>query len=162
LFRHYRSKNDVAGKRAAATLSDYAWLIHGLLDIYEASQQSKWLNWASALYEKQDELFLDESSGAYFESVTGDGSLLFRSRSIYDGALPSANAIALSNLRRLSALAIASSDKKSFSSRADRLVSSFASSINQNPSAAAMLLAVELQQDGDRRSKADPKVSALQ
>ena len=156
LFRQYRPQENKTGKSTEGALTDYAWLIYGLLDIYEASQQSRWLNWASALHEKQDELFLDEATGAYFESVSGDDSLLFRSRSIYDGALPSANAIALSNLRRLSVLVKESSIKQSFSSQADRLVNSFASSINNDPSAAAMLLAVELEQDAGERREAGP------
>ena len=88
--------------------------------------------------------FLDEVSGAYFESVAGDTSLLFRSKSIYDGAIPSANAIALGNMRRLSGLVLKESQKKSFSTKADKLVQSFAGVINQNPAAAASLLAVEI------------------
>ena len=152
LYRHYRAHLKAAGASdstnasasAEATLSDYVWLIYGLLDVHKASNDKQWLDWALELQEKQNELFLDKATGAYFESVANDSSLLFRSKSIYDGALPSANAIALSNLRRLSHL----SEKISqsiFSSQAEKLVGSFAEAINQNPAAASMLLAIEIQ-----------------
>ncbi len=140
LYRQYRA-NEVG---SAATLSDYAWLIYGLLEVYQASKDECWLNWAFELQDNQNKLFLDKTSGAYFESVASDTSLLFRSKSIYDGALPSANAIALSNLHRLSQLSDMQEQKKMYSSQAGKLVSSFAAAINQNPAAASMLLAIEL------------------
>ena len=144
LYRQYRAQINAAGASAEATLSDYAWLIYGLLDMYEAGRNKQWLNWARELQEKQNELFLDKSSGAYFESIADDTSILFRSKSIYDGALPSANAIALSNLREFSKLTDKTSKKKSLSSQAGKLVNSFATAINDNPPAAAMLLSIEV------------------
>ena len=152
LYRQYRAQINTAsasasnGASAEATLSDYAWLIYGLLDMYVASNDRQWLNWALELQEKQNELFLDKSSAAYFESTADDTSILFRSKSIYDGALPSPNAIALSNLRKFSKLTDTASKKKSFSSQASKLVNSFATAINDNPPAAAMLLAIEVEQ----------------
>ena len=140
LYRQYRANQ----ANSEATLADYVWLINGLLEIYQANKGSEWLSWILELQMLQDELFLDEASGAYFESVAGDTSLLFRSKSIYDGAIPSANAIALGNMRRLSGLVLKESQKKSFSTKADKLVQSFAGVINQNPAAAASLLAVEI------------------
>ncbi len=142
LFRQYRAKTS----SSEAALSDYVWLIHGLLEMYGASNNNLWLNWALALQAKQDELFLDKSSGAYFESTTHDTNVLFRSKSIYDGALPSPNAIALSNLRQFAELTRQPSNKKTLSAQAHRLVNSFATAINDNPPSAAMLLAVELAQ----------------
>jgi uncharacterized protein YyaL (SSP411 family) len=140
LFRQYRANQ----ASSAATLSDYAWLIYGLLEVYQADKNKQWLSWVLELQEKQNELFLDKSSGAYFESIANDTSILFRSKSIYDGALPSANAIALANLRTLSALSDKPAQKKTYSSQADKLVSSFATVINQNPTAASMLLSIEI------------------
>ncbi|VAW55625.1 Uncharacterized protein YyaL [hydrothermal vent metagenome] len=139
LFRQYR-----AGKATAvATLSDYAWLIYALLEVYRVSEDNKWLTWAFDLQRTQEKLFLDDASGAYYESVATDESLLFRSKSIFDGALPSANAIVLSNLRQLAELAKLAEHKKQFSNQAGRLVSSFATVVNENPASASMLLSVE-------------------
>ncbi|MFV9615398.1 MAG: thioredoxin domain-containing protein [Gammaproteobacteria bacterium] len=146
LYRQYRSQKNTAAASTEATLSDYVWLIYGLLDVYKASSDKQWLNWAGELQEKQNELFLDKSSAAYFESIADDTSILFRSKSIYDGALPSANAIALSNLREFSKLTNKASKKKFLSSQAAKLVNSFATAINDNPPAAAMLLAIEVEQ----------------
>ena len=146
LYRQYRAQKNEAGIASAeAILADYAWLVYGLLNVYEATDDKQWLNWASELQEKQDDLFLDKSSGAYFESIADDTSILFRSKSIYDGALPSANAIALSNLRKFSELAHKPADKKSLSQRANKLVNSFAAAVNENPPAAAMLLSIEVE-----------------
>ena len=143
LYRQYRKQKNTAGASTEATLSDYVWLIYGLLEVDKASNNNQWLSWALALQEKQDELFLDKNSGAYFESTADDTNILFRSKSIYDGALPSPNAIALSNLRKFSHLTNKPEKKKSLSLQADKLVNSFAAAINENPSAAAMLLAIE-------------------
>jgi len=142
LYRQYRPGNI---DNSAAILADYVWLIYGLLETYEANADAQWLRWAFELHQRQNELFLDDSSGAYFESIANDKNLLFRSKSIYDGAIPSANAIALSNLKRLSILSTDKSRKKVFLSQARKLVSSFATVINQNPAASSMLLSVENQ-----------------
>lgn len=140
LFRQYR----LAEANTQATLADYVWLIYGLLEIYHAKADVQWLHWALELQAQQNALFFDQVSGAYFESVASDSRLLFRSKSIYDDALPSANAIALANLRELSRLPENTLQKKSLATQADKLVGSFAAAVNQNPAAAASLLAVEV------------------
>ncbi|MBT8134694.1 MAG: thioredoxin domain-containing protein [Gammaproteobacteria bacterium] len=162
LYRQYRRHGEKTVSDTAATLSDYVWLIHGLIELYEASNDDNWLRWAFELHEQQDALFLDEKTGAYFESVATDDSLLFRSKSISDGALPSANAVAFSNLYRLSALASRPADKKIFSSRAAKLLKSFATTVNQYPLAAAMLLAVELEHGSNNDLEVRKKATALQ
>ena len=83
------------------------------------------------------------ASGVYYESSANDANILFRSKNIYDGALPSVNAIVLSNLRQFSALSDKTFKKDDYAEQADKLVSRFAAAINQNPVAASMLLAVE-------------------
>lgn len=148
LLRQYRESTGSTGNSdkpgIEATLEDYVWVIYGLLEVYKVNKDKQWLDWAIKLHDKQDELFLDDATGAYFEWSAHDASLLFRSKSIFDGALPSSNAIALSNLRQLSLSAKTSSQRKALSVRADKLVSSFSSVINQYPAAAAALLAVDL------------------
>ena len=139
LYRQYRSQK--AGTQAA--LADYAWLINGLLEVYQADNDARLLSWAIELQNRQNELFLDDASAAYYESSAKDTNLLFRSKSIFDAALPSANAIALSNLRKLAELSNKPFQEKVNTAHADKLVSSFAKAINQNPVAASMLLAIE-------------------
>lgn len=81
---------------------DYAFLIQGLIDLYEASLEISWLQWAVELQTLMDRLFWDEAEGGYFSSAAGDPHLLVRLKEDYDGAEPSANSVAALNLLRLS------------------------------------------------------------
>ena len=85
-------------------LDDYAFLIQGLLDLYETSFDVQWLLWAVRLQDKQDETFWDATHSTYYATATSDPSVLFRMRDEYDGAEPSANSVAAMNLSRLSQL----------------------------------------------------------
>ncbi|MGH0144934.1 UNVERIFIED_CONTAM: hypothetical protein FKN15_004375 [Acipenser sinensis] len=59
-------------------LDDYAFVICGLLDLYEASLDAGWLEWAEALQDRQDQLFWDDQGSGYFSSETTDHSVLLR------------------------------------------------------------------------------------
>ena len=85
-------------------VEDYAFLIQGLLDLYEATFEVRWLEWAEQLQVKQNELFADDVAGGYFANATGDASVLLRLKEDSDGAEPSANSGAVRNLARLGAL----------------------------------------------------------
>jgi uncharacterized protein YyaL (SSP411 family) len=97
LKRHYR--NGTAD--VDALLEDYAFLIQGLLDLYEASFEPRWLVVASRLQATQDRLFWDEKDGAYFSTAANVGHLLARMKEDYDGAEPAANSVSAMNLLRL-------------------------------------------------------------
>ncbi len=98
---------------------DYAFLIQGLLDLYEAGFEIRDLLWAQALQKKQDELFLDPAAGGYF-GATDDGknlsaeepALPLRIKEDHDGAEPSASSISALNLGRLAAMLGNSSDHR--------------------------------------------------
>ncbi|PNW80829.1 hypothetical protein CHLRE_07g331250v5 [Chlamydomonas reinhardtii] len=88
---------------------DYAGLISGLLDLYEAGGGREWLEWAMQLQDAQDELFWDPASGGYYStpdpaSPDADPSIRIRIKDDYDGAEPSASAVAAANLMRLAGL----------------------------------------------------------
>ncbi|PHZ17329.1 DUF255-domain-containing protein [Rhizopus microsporus ATCC 52813] len=83
-------------------IDDYSNLIQSLLDLYEATLDEKWVEWAAHLQEKQNELFFDDANGGFFNVTTSDTSILIRMKDDQDGAEPSANAVALKNLARLS------------------------------------------------------------
>ena len=57
---------------------DYAFLIRGLVDLYEAGLDESWLAWAEQLQEQQDALFWDTEGGAYFSSREDDKSIIIR------------------------------------------------------------------------------------
>jgi len=81
---------------------DYAFLIQGLLDLYEATLDDRWLQWAMNLQATQDELFWDaDAGGGYFSSAAGDPLVPVRMKEDYDGAEPSANSVSAGNLLRL-------------------------------------------------------------
>ncbi|MEM9237534.1 MAG: thioredoxin domain-containing protein, partial [Verrucomicrobiota bacterium] len=100
LFRSYREGN--SGIEGFAV--DYAFLIQGLLDLYEAGFDIRWLQWADKLQARQDELFLDEDNGGYFATTGNDASVLIRPKEGYDGAEPSENSISAHNLQRLGSI----------------------------------------------------------
>ncbi|KAF7204886.1 spermatogenesis-associated protein 20 isoform X3 [Nothobranchius furzeri] len=83
-------------------LDDYAFIICGLLDLYEATFQTEWLQWAEELQLRQDLLFWDDQGGGYFCSDPSDSTILLQLKEDQDGAEPSANSVSASNLLRLS------------------------------------------------------------
>lgn len=89
--------------RFNATLDDHAFLIDGLIRLYEADGDSVWMEWAATLQKKQDDIFKDESDVGYFFTPQDAHGLIVRKKSWHDGATPSGNAIALVNLLRLAA-----------------------------------------------------------
>lgn len=57
---------------------DYAFVIRGLLDLYEVSFNIHWLEFAEELQNIQDNLFWDDKSGGYFSTTMDDRSLILR------------------------------------------------------------------------------------
>ena len=100
LFRCWREGRGVAEGFA----EDYAFFVQGLLDLYEASLDARWLTWAAKLQAKMDELFWDAEEGGYFNSAEGDASIVLRLKEDYDGAEPAPSSVAALNLLRLSAI----------------------------------------------------------
>lgn len=97
LYRIFRQgRSEVEG-----FCEDYAYLIQGLIDLYEADGTMAWLHWAYQLQTVQDALFWDEENGGYFDSRAGDASVLVRMKEDYDGAEPAPSSVAAANLIRL-------------------------------------------------------------
>ncbi|XP_021190790.3 spermatogenesis-associated protein 20 isoform X2 [Helicoverpa armigera] len=86
-------------------LDDYAFLIKGLLDLYEASLDYRWLKWARDLQHKQNDLFWDSVNGGYYTCSADDTSVVLRLKEDQDGAEPSGNSVSCHNLQRLAAYA---------------------------------------------------------
>jgi uncharacterized protein YyaL (SSP411 family) len=83
---------------------DYAFLIFGLLELFQADSDPAWLEWATTLQRRQDELFWDEASGGWFSTDGRDPSVLLRMKEEYDGAEPTASSMTVLNLMVLSHL----------------------------------------------------------
>uniref|UniRef100_A0A8C3AY47 Spermatosis associated 20 n=1 Tax=Cyclopterus lumpus TaxID=8103 RepID=A0A8C3AY47_CYCLU len=98
----YRGDEMEVSPPISGFLDDYAFVIGGLLDLYEATLRTEWLQWAEELQLRQDALFWDHQGGGYFCSDPGDRAVLLRLKEDQDGAEPSANSVSASNLLRLS------------------------------------------------------------
>ena len=82
-------------------LDDYAFYAFGLLELYEASFDIKYLNFAAEISEKMLELFFDEDQGGFFMYAHDRDKLISRPKEVYDGALPSGNSVAAYVISRL-------------------------------------------------------------
>ena len=91
-----------AGKVSDITgfLEDYAFLVRGLLRLYEATGNQDDLAWATTLMEQARDQFFDAEQG-WLDVPEGDPNLFVRGRSLYDGAVPSGTSVMLDNQRRL-------------------------------------------------------------
>ena len=83
---------------------DYAYFIQGLLDLYEATFDVAWIQWAERLQAKMEELFWDDAGGGYFNSAAGATDMILRLKEDYDGAEPTPSSVAAMNLLRLAGL----------------------------------------------------------
>lgn len=120
-------------------LSDYSFFIQGLIDMYEATGEIKWLIWSEELQTKQNELFLSETGG-FFDTTGTDSSILLRQKEDYDGAEPSGNAISAMNLLRLSHIL----NHALFSELARKVLSEFQRQMQQmGPAVPQMLCALD-------------------
>lgn len=82
-----------------AVLSDYSYLIEGLLSLYRATWEVKWFASAQMLQKSQDAYLWDEVAGGYFFAEAAVEIKSFaQSKEFSDGATPAGNAIAVSNL----------------------------------------------------------------
>jgi uncharacterized protein YyaL (SSP411 family) len=133
LLRRYRGGE--AGIEAYA--EDFACLIFGLLELFQADGDSGWLEWAVALQRRQDELFWDDSQGGWFGTSGRDPSVLLRLKEDYDGAEPAASSISVWNLLVLARI----TGDEQWGSRVDRTLAAFATQMEQTPRAMPMMLA---------------------
>ena len=132
LIRSFRQ----GASNVPAFADDYAALIAGLLDLYEADFDTAWLQWAVQLQTKMDERFLDKEHGGYFQTAPGASDILFRTKEDYDGAEPAPGSLAAANLLRLAQL----TDSKEFRERAEKTIASAADQLDRLPSAMTQML----------------------
>jgi uncharacterized protein len=83
---------------------DYAYLTFGLIELFQADGDPRWLEWALTLTRRLDELFWDPVDGGWYSTSGNDPSVLLRLKEEYDGAEPAASSIAVLNLLMLSHL----------------------------------------------------------
>lgn len=132
LIRRYRAGEATIDGFA----DDYAFLIQGLLDLYEASFDINDLAWAFDLQKTQNELFWDSTGSGFFSTTGNDPTVLLRMKEDYDGAEPSPNSVAALNLLRLSQML----DEKPFREMAEKTLAAFGDRLKQAPSAMPQMM----------------------
>ncbi len=149
IFRSFRE-----GRSAVEGFAeDYAFLVQGLLDLYEASFELRWLQWAEQLQQTMDAGFWDEARGGYFNSGAGDANIVLRLKEDYDGAEPAPSSVAAMNLLRLGAIfeRPSATPAESHRERGRKTVEAFRAQWSTAPHAQPqMLCALELALDAPR------------
>jgi uncharacterized protein YyaL (SSP411 family) len=100
LMRRYRDGDAAIDGYA----EDFAYLIFGILELFQATGNAEWFEWAIALQQRQDELFWDAAEGGWFSTTGKDPSVLLRLKEDYDGAEPAASSVAAVNVLTLAHL----------------------------------------------------------
>ena len=132
LLRTYR-----AGKsHLNAYLEDYSYLSAGLIALYEASFNPRWLKEAARLAEVMIEQFWDTSSSGFFFTGKAHESLIVQSKSAYDSATPSGTAMAVHSLLRLAKHL----DRADFHDKAVQALSLYYHQMENAPSGSGQLL----------------------
>jgi uncharacterized protein YyaL (SSP411 family) len=132
LFRSYREgRGEVEG-----FADDYAFVIQGLLDLYEASFEILWLKFAVELQRQMDALFWDNENGGYFTVTGRDSNILLRMKEDNDSVEPAASSVAALNLARLAAIR----NDTELLARAKKTVNAFARQLAHFPSALPQML----------------------
>jgi uncharacterized protein YyaL (SSP411 family) len=101
LFRTWKAGSDA---KYNAYLEDYAYLADGLLALYEATFERRWVDWARELAELMLGHFRDTKNGGFFDTSDDHEQLIHRPKDLQDNAVPSGNAMAAGVLVRLSLL----------------------------------------------------------
>lgn len=111
------------------TLEDYAFLIKGLITLYESSFEIKYLDNAIKLTDKAVELFYDNEFGGFFDTGDDRKDIILRVKELYDGAVPSGNSVMIENLLRLNSAA----ENKLYREKAMKSLEFFYEEIESNP-----------------------------
>ena len=121
-------------------LEDNAFFVAGLLDLYEATFDRRWLANALILADATERLFADIEGGGWFRSAGDHERLLAREKPSQDGAEPAGASVALLNVLRLHAI----TGDDAWRRIAQRALRAYASTLQAQPAALhEMLLAVD-------------------
>ncbi len=117
-------------------LESYAFLVSGVLDLYQATLKAEHLDFAVALSEGMLERFYDAKDGGFWQSAPGASDLILRVKEDFDGAIPSGNSVAVCSLLKLAAI----TGRAEFRDAAERSLRLFAERLTQIPQAVSNLL----------------------
>ncbi len=129
-------------------LEDYANVLAGVVDLYEATVDPKHLEFAVELAESMIRRFHDAKDGGFWQSASDTPNLLMRVKDDYDGAEPSANSVAALVLLKLAAIC----ERPDWREAAEKTIRLFAQKLHQMPQAVPhLLLALDFLQQEPKR-----------
>ena len=117
-------------------IDDYAFLIWGLIEIYESNFEESYLKVAIELTNIMISCFWDYNEGGFYFTTKDTISFMLRRKQVYDGALPSGNSVALLNMLRLALL----TGDKEYGELADRIIKVFSEDVKSAPTAHTFFL----------------------
>jgi uncharacterized protein YyaL (SSP411 family) len=132
LLRRYREGEAVI----SGFLEDYAFLVWGLIELYEATFQVRYLEEALRLNQRMIEFFWDEEKGGFYFSGLDNEALIARPKELYDGATPSGNSVAALNLLRLARM----TGRSDLEEKTEGLAQAFAPAVVEAPTAFTQFL----------------------
>jgi uncharacterized protein len=118
-------------------LEDHAMVADGLVALYEATFQTRWLVEAASLADAVLDLFWDEEGKLFYDTPADHEELVTRPRDVYDNAAPSGTSVATDVLLRLSLLL----DRDDYRARAEAVLDSLSGGMERLPGAFGRLLA---------------------
>jgi uncharacterized protein YyaL (SSP411 family) len=118
-------------------LEDYAMVADGLVALYEATFETRWLAEAEALCDAVLELFWDEEKRTFYDTPADHEELVTRPRDVYDSAAPSGNSVAADVLLRLALLL----DREDYRARAEAVMEELSGGMEKLPGGFGRLLA---------------------
>jgi len=117
-------------------LDDYAFLVWGLVDLYEATFEARFLREALDLNDEMLRLFRDDKDGGFYFTGSDNEELIARIKDAYDGAIPSGNSVASLNLLRIGRI----TKRQELEKNAETAMESFGKTISSSPTAFSQLL----------------------
>ena len=131
----------------AGFCDDYAFFAQALIDLYETGFEMRHLHLAAAVTGQMIERFEDRENGAFFSTAEGGQALVMRLKDDYDGAEPSANAVAVLNLLRLDQMLT----RPDFLAQAQRALQAFAFRMGNGGVSVPQMLVAYLFSEGKPR-----------
>src|SRR6185503_3075210 len=129
-------------------LEAYAFLLGGVLELYQVTLDAKHLEFAIALAESMLAKFYDEREGGFWQSAAGASDLILRLKEDYDGAEPSGNSVAVLALLKLGAI----TERKDFREAAEKSLQLFSERLQKMPQAMPyMLMALDFSLEEPKR-----------
>ena len=121
-------------------LDDYAFYIMALIEIYNSTLETGYLDKAEYFCNETVKRFADNENGGYFLSETGNSELFINPKETYDGAMPSGNSVMAYNLIRLYQL----TEKENYNKLAEKQIKFMSLKAGDYPSGYSMFLIAKM------------------